>query len=183
MTAGRRCSVCAHAERTQVDARLAAGASLRDVAQEFIVTKSAVYRHLRNCRAQALLIYHQTRPAAQSDGLDQFAVHSTAANPRDFVTFIQGAVAAAPSEDEIVALASYTASHAAAAAIRSGNGPAMLRAADQLLRVETFRLNGIERRARLTSPDQQTLPGPLALLTEVLSQSFDDLRVGQEGGI
>jgi transposase len=40
-----QCSVCAHADRATVDKTLVAGASLRDVAGRFGLTKSSVERH------------------------------------------------------------------------------------------------------------------------------------------
>jgi transposase-like protein len=42
---GRPCSICTHAERAAIDRALASGASYRDVAKQFGVSHTAVYRH------------------------------------------------------------------------------------------------------------------------------------------
>lgn len=46
-TNGRPCSVCEHAERRNVETALLAGASIREVAQRYGLTKSTVARHQR----------------------------------------------------------------------------------------------------------------------------------------
>lgn len=44
----RRCSVCAHQARNEIDSALRAGASLRAVAAQFLLRKSTVARHRRH---------------------------------------------------------------------------------------------------------------------------------------
>lgn len=43
------CSICTHKKRQQIEAAIAAGASLRDVAGQFNLSKSAVDRHKKDC--------------------------------------------------------------------------------------------------------------------------------------
>jgi len=64
-----QCSVCAHADRATVDKTLVAGASLRDVAGRFGLTKSSVERHQAEHLPLKLVRAHDAREVAQADSL------------------------------------------------------------------------------------------------------------------
>ncbi len=42
---GRVCTICAHSEHAAIDAALETDRSLRDIAAQFGVSKTALYRH------------------------------------------------------------------------------------------------------------------------------------------
>lgn len=48
------CSICTHPIRMEIEAKLVAGTSLRDVARQFSVSRDAVYRHKHNCLKTAI---------------------------------------------------------------------------------------------------------------------------------
>ncbi len=48
------CSICKHADRASIEASLADGTSLRDIAGRFSLSKSAVERHKSNCMKPAI---------------------------------------------------------------------------------------------------------------------------------
>jgi len=48
------CSVCSHANRKEIDLALVRGTSLRDIAGQFGVSRSAVDRHKKNCLADQI---------------------------------------------------------------------------------------------------------------------------------
>jgi len=45
---GRKCTICGHPERAQIEAEVQAGATLRNVAQAHGVKLGAVFRHMKN---------------------------------------------------------------------------------------------------------------------------------------
>lgn len=51
--AERRCTICQHAQRTEIDARLLLGTPLRTVAKEFSLKRSTLGRHLQRHVKQA----------------------------------------------------------------------------------------------------------------------------------
>jgi transposase-like protein len=67
----RTCTVCAHAQREAIDAALVAGASYRDVAGQYGLSKSAVERHKTEHIPGALTQAHGAEEMASADTLLQ----------------------------------------------------------------------------------------------------------------
>lgn len=51
----RHCTICKHAERTEIDKALIEGVSLRNIAKRFGITEAAVFRHNKGHLTEALL--------------------------------------------------------------------------------------------------------------------------------
>lgn len=66
---GRNCSLCAHAERLQIDRELVAGLPYRDIAGRFALSKSAVERHAGEHLAAAVARGGQLRDRLSADSL------------------------------------------------------------------------------------------------------------------
>ena len=64
----RTCTVCAHPEREAIDAGIVAGASYRNIAQQFRVGYTAVARHVAHISA-ALVEANEVETVAQADDL------------------------------------------------------------------------------------------------------------------
>ncbi len=64
----RRCSICNHPKRTAIDNALVSGTSVRDIAGQYGVSKSAVYRHKKHI-PEALTKAQAAEEAAQADDL------------------------------------------------------------------------------------------------------------------
>lgn len=45
---GARCTICNHSQRVEIDKALVAGATYREIAQRFEVSRDALYRHRKN---------------------------------------------------------------------------------------------------------------------------------------
>jgi len=66
----RRCTVCTHPKRDEIDKAIVAGASYRDVAGQFGLSKSAVERHHTNGHLPAALVEAQkAAKVARADDL------------------------------------------------------------------------------------------------------------------
>lgn len=65
----RRCTVCDHPDREAIDAALVAGGSLRDIAGQFRISKSALARHKGNHIPAALAKAQDAHEIAQADSL------------------------------------------------------------------------------------------------------------------
>jgi hypothetical protein len=63
------CSACAHEKRAEIDRALLGGASLRDVAGQFGLSKSAVARHKDEHIPETLAKSKQAQEAARADDL------------------------------------------------------------------------------------------------------------------
>lgn len=50
----KSCSICTHPDRMEIEAKLVAGTSLRDIAGQFAVSRNAVHRHKQNCLTSAI---------------------------------------------------------------------------------------------------------------------------------
>ena len=55
----RRCTVCDHAERAEIDRALIRGTPLRDIAGHYGLTKSAVERHQKEHLPKVLMAAHE----------------------------------------------------------------------------------------------------------------------------
>ncbi len=65
----RRCTVCDHAERTEIDQALVRGATLWEIAGNFGISKSAVHRHAEAHIPEALKLAQRASEAAHGDAL------------------------------------------------------------------------------------------------------------------
>jgi transposase-like protein len=65
----RRCTVCDHNERRNIDETLVTGASYRSVAKRFELSESAVYRHKTEHLPAHLLKAKEVEEVAQADDL------------------------------------------------------------------------------------------------------------------
>jgi transposase len=63
------CGICGGNSRELVDKALAAGRSIRQVAAQFGVSKSAVARHHRNCKPESLLAANVTPVSAANEDI------------------------------------------------------------------------------------------------------------------
>src|SRR6266545_2933433 len=63
------CTVCAHEKRVDIDAALVGGASLRDIAGQHGVSKSAVGRHKESCVPATLVQAREAAEVAHADSL------------------------------------------------------------------------------------------------------------------
>ncbi|MGI6601357.1 MAG: hypothetical protein ACOX3N_06025 [Dethiobacteria bacterium] len=64
----RTCSICTHQERQAIDRALVVGTSLRDIAGQFGVSKSALHRHRAHI-PEALTMAKEAEEAARADDL------------------------------------------------------------------------------------------------------------------
>jgi hypothetical protein len=64
----RTCKVCVHADRPEIDKAIISGGSLRDIAGQYTLSKSAVERH-REHIPQALTRAQEAREVARADDL------------------------------------------------------------------------------------------------------------------
>lgn len=62
----RQCTVCTHPERAAIDAASVGGASLRDIARQFHVSKDAIARHAAGHIPAALAKSQEAREEAQA---------------------------------------------------------------------------------------------------------------------
>jgi hypothetical protein len=65
----RRCTVCGHVEREHIDSALVAGTSLRDIAGQHGVSKSALERHKADHLPADLAKAREAQEAARADDL------------------------------------------------------------------------------------------------------------------
>src|SRR5215207_6577550 len=65
----RRCTVCAHLQRQDIDELLVSGAPYRSVAKRFGLSESAVYRHKTEHLPAHLLKAREVEEVAQADDL------------------------------------------------------------------------------------------------------------------
>ncbi len=63
------CSVCIHADREAIDLALVHGTSLRDIAGQFLVSKSAVERHKADHLPAVMVKSAEARAVAHADDL------------------------------------------------------------------------------------------------------------------
>ncbi len=66
---GRICTICTHAERSAIDAAIVAGASCRDIAGRYGVSKTAVSRHAGDHLPATLAQAQAATEVAQADDL------------------------------------------------------------------------------------------------------------------
>jgi transposase len=64
----RKCSICNHPNRTAIDKAIVSGTPIRDIAGQFNVSKSAVYRHKKHI-PEALTKAQAAEETAQADNL------------------------------------------------------------------------------------------------------------------
>ena len=64
-----RCTACAHPDRQAIDQALVAGASYRDVAGQFLLSKSAVERHKTEHLPAVMVKSEEARAIAHADHL------------------------------------------------------------------------------------------------------------------
>ncbi|HER8900604.1 TPA: hypothetical protein VMX41_001797 [Streptococcus pyogenes] len=177
MPIGRKCTVCAHEARAEIDVLLAEGASVRKVAAQFGLTKSAVDRHRTNCKAFAVVVRLDAPDLPALTPLQPVA--PTALEPvshwPDPAEFVRNAIASTNTEAELLAVAGYVAKAAASIAAAKGDANAMLRASTQLARMSAQGLDAAERRAKLPTEEERRVDGTLKLLAEVMDETFDTL--------
>ena len=65
----RRCTICDHAERAEIDQALVRGATLWEIAGNFGISKSAVHRHAEAHIPEALKHAQRASEAAHGDAL------------------------------------------------------------------------------------------------------------------
>ena len=65
----RRCTICAHEKRPDIDRALVAGEKYRDIAGQFGVSRSALVRHSDDHLPASLVKAHDAAEAAQADAL------------------------------------------------------------------------------------------------------------------
>src|SRR3712207_9300377 len=65
----RRCTVCDHSERHNIDGALVSGTPYRSVAKRFGLSESAVYRHKNEHLPAHLLKAREAEEVAQADDL------------------------------------------------------------------------------------------------------------------
>ena len=65
------CSICNHASRSQIEAAIVAGKSLRDIARQFQVSRDAVHRHKRNCLTTAIATVADEQQRVQAEQTEQ----------------------------------------------------------------------------------------------------------------
>ena len=65
----RRCTVCDHPQRDEIDMQLVCGGSYRDIAGQFNLSKTAVSRHKESHIPAALVEAQDAGEVAQADGL------------------------------------------------------------------------------------------------------------------
>ena len=65
----RRCTICDHEQREAIDQELVRGASLRDIAGRYRVSKSALERHKANHLPATLAKAKQAQEVARADSL------------------------------------------------------------------------------------------------------------------
>jgi len=65
----RKCTVCNHPERQEVDLALAKGESYRDIADQFSVTKTSLVRHRRSHLPMHLVRAKEAREVTKADNL------------------------------------------------------------------------------------------------------------------
>lgn len=64
-----RCTICGHAKRAEAEAAIAAGQSVRSVAQRFSLSYQSLDRHQRKCARQAIQTAAAARDMAFADSL------------------------------------------------------------------------------------------------------------------
>lgn len=122
---GRKCLVCEHARRPEIEVRLANSTPIRTIAASYKLGKDSLYRHRRNHMPAALLQQlqasgHRMSPAdleslkrTESEGLLQNLVHERARQQRiadkaelldDFANATRASVAALKSSELIAKL-------------------------------------------------------------------------------
>jgi IS30 family transposase len=72
----KRCSICNHPSRAEVDRGLMAGVSRSSLAEQYGVSKAALSRHLRHLRKEIALQEHQAYQAQQQAVLEQLELLS-----------------------------------------------------------------------------------------------------------
>ena len=65
----RTCTICTHAERAAIDVALVTGESLRDIAGQYHLSKSALERHRRDHLPGALATAREAEQVADADDL------------------------------------------------------------------------------------------------------------------
>lgn len=77
---GRKCTICTHPQREEIDRAIARGESYRDISARYSVTVQAIYRHARahlpqpvQAAVQAEMVEHGARILSQVRELNQRA--------------------------------------------------------------------------------------------------------------
>lgn len=65
----RRCTVCDHPQREEIDRRLVGGEAYRDIARQFGLSKDAISRHKESHIPDALVVAQEAGEVAQADDL------------------------------------------------------------------------------------------------------------------
>ena len=65
----RKCTVCAHPKRAEIDKLIVEGVPYRSIAGRFSVSKSAVERHAKNHLPRTLAKAHEAKEVARADDL------------------------------------------------------------------------------------------------------------------
>ncbi len=156
----RRCSICTHPERAEVDARLAAGASKRSIAARFGTSASAVQRHRDHLGGQL----SETEQARRELSAELVVEHLTQARLQ-----LERAGRKARSPAELVAVAS--ARVRAAEALARVMGPMLLQ---ELLMAEATGETPMQRQ------DREVNERLLAILRERHPDPGQDDRAPEE---
>lgn len=165
----RPCSICSHPQHAEIDALLTKGVAFRAVAATFGLTKSSVSRHRKHCTSRALVIYvpppvPQTAPGAVTVVTPSSTLPDLSSGLR---SLLAQAMAHQPSDEEALALASTLAAQAGAIAYEHRDDRGMTRASAQLLRVDAYKLETRERRARLANAER--VDPTLKMLSDVMN--------------
>lgn len=80
--AGRRCSVCGHAERDAIDCAIIAGDGVAAIARHFAVSQDAISRH-RDAHLPRAAIQEGAQAVAEAEGLRGASLLDQAAGLRD----------------------------------------------------------------------------------------------------
>ena len=73
----KRCSVCTHPSRAEIDRGLLTGVPYRPLAAQYGLSPSALSRHTRHLKQEQTLQEHQARQAHQQDLLDHLDLLSS----------------------------------------------------------------------------------------------------------
>ena len=77
---GRQCTVCAHVDLEEINKLLLSGTSLRDIAGQYDLSKTALARHKESHMPELLLKSQEVKEALQADNLlDQIVYYESEA--------------------------------------------------------------------------------------------------------
>jgi len=108
----RTCSVCGHPDRPAIDAALVGGESLRNIAQQFGTSATALHRHRAEHLPAALVAAQDAVEASQADSL-LAQLRGLLGRADDQYAVARGIVGKAVAADDL---------RAATAALQAGNG-------------------------------------------------------------